>query len=76
MAEPESQPNRSSSPSDPGASAPGSASEGASETASRDDEYLVAARKYRPARFEEVVAQEHVTDTLKNALKLDRLAHA
>jgi DNA polymerase-3 subunit gamma/tau len=41
-----------------------------------DQRYLVTARKYRPARFREVVAQEHVTDTLKNALKLDRLAHA
>ncbi|NBC85744.1 MAG: DNA polymerase III subunit gamma/tau [Bacteroidetes bacterium] len=38
--------------------------------------YLVTARKYRPKLFREVVAQEHVTDTLKNALRLDRLAHA
>ncbi|PEN13238.1 hypothetical protein CRI94_11395 [Longibacter salinarum] len=38
--------------------------------------YLVTARKYRPKLFKEVVAQEHVTDTLKNALRLDRLAHA
>jgi DNA polymerase-3 subunit gamma/tau len=41
-----------------------------------DQRYLVAARKYRPALFKDVVAQEHVTDTLKNALRLDRLAHA
>jgi DNA polymerase-3 subunit gamma/tau len=41
-----------------------------------DQRYLVAARKYRPALFKEIVAQEHVTDTLKNALRLDRLAHA
>ena len=39
-------------------------------------DYLVTARKYRPSLFKEVVAQEHVTDTLKNAIKLDRLAHA
>ena len=39
-------------------------------------DYLVTARKYRPSLFREVVAQEHVTDTLKNAIKLDRLAHA
>ncbi len=38
--------------------------------------YLVAARKYRPATFEELVAQEHVTETLQNALRLGRLAHA
>ena len=38
--------------------------------------YLVTARKYRPQTFGEVVAQEHVTETLKNALRLDRLAHA
>lgn len=35
--------------------------------------YLVFARKYRPQRFEDVVAQEHVTRTLKNALKNDRI---
>ncbi len=38
--------------------------------------YLVTARKYRPQRFDELVAQEHVTETLRNALRLDRLAHA
>ncbi len=38
--------------------------------------YLVTARKYRPQTFSEVVAQEHITDTLKNAIRLDRLAHA
>ena len=35
--------------------------------------YLVFARKYRPQRFEDVVAQEHVTRTLRNALKNDRI---
>jgi DNA polymerase-3 subunit gamma/tau len=39
-------------------------------------EYLVTARKYRPARFEDVEAQEHVTTTLRNALGTNRLAHA
>jgi DNA polymerase-3 subunit gamma/tau len=38
--------------------------------------YLVTARKYRPQLFHEVVAQEHVTETLQNALRLHRLAHA
>ncbi len=41
-----------------------------------DQRYLVTARKYRPQRFEEIVAQGHVSDTLKNAITLDRLAHA
>jgi len=38
--------------------------------------YLVFARKYRPANFDEVVAQEHVTRTLRNALKNNRVASA
>jgi len=33
-------------------------------------------RKYRPQRFDEVVGQEHVSKTLKNALQNDKLAHA
>ena len=38
--------------------------------------FVVSARKYRPGRFEDVVGQEHVTLTLKNALRNDHLAHA
>jgi len=38
--------------------------------------YVVSARKYRPQLFEEVVGQEHVTSTIKNALLNDKLAHA
>ncbi len=38
--------------------------------------FVVSARKYRPALFEEVVGQEHVSQTLKNALRSDHLAHA
>ena len=38
--------------------------------------FVVSARKYRPQRFEDVVGQEHVTATLKNALVSDKLAHA
>ncbi|HUV31027.1 MAG TPA: DNA polymerase III subunit gamma/tau [Acidobacteriota bacterium] len=38
--------------------------------------YLVFARKYRPQTFESVVAQEHVTRTLRNALKNDRIGSA
>ncbi len=42
----------------------------------QETRYLVAARKYRPQLFRELVAQEHVTETLKNALRLNRLGHA
>jgi DNA polymerase-3 subunit gamma/tau len=38
--------------------------------------YLVMARKYRPQRFEEVVGQSHVTVTLVNAIKANRISHA
>jgi DNA polymerase III subunit gamma/tau len=38
--------------------------------------YLVLARKWRPQRFDEVVGQRHVSLTLGNALKSDRLSHA
>ncbi len=41
-----------------------------------DQRYLVAARKYRPQRFDQVVAQEHVCETLKNAIERERLGHA
>lgn len=39
-------------------------------------EYQVTARKWRPQRFEDVVGQEHITATLKNAIKSNRIAHA
>ncbi|MBL0713757.1 MAG: DNA polymerase III subunit gamma/tau [Desulfosarcina sp.] len=38
--------------------------------------YLVLARKYRPQSFEEVVGQVHVTQTLANAIRHQRVAHA
>jgi len=38
--------------------------------------FVVSARKYRPTRFEDVVGQQHVSQTLKNALQNDHLAHA
>ncbi|MEM1214651.1 MAG: DNA polymerase III subunit gamma/tau [Bacteroidota bacterium] len=38
--------------------------------------FVVSARKYRPQRFDEVVGQQHVSQTLKNALQNDHLAHA
>jgi DNA polymerase III subunit gamma/tau len=38
--------------------------------------YQVLARKWRPQNFDEVVGQEHITRTLKNALEQGRVAHA
>src|SRR5580698_10343688 len=40
------------------------------------DNYIVSARKYRPQTFDTVVGQEHITTTLKNAIKNQQLAHA
>jgi DNA polymerase-3 subunit gamma/tau len=37
--------------------------------------YQVLARKYRPQKFSEVIGQEHVTRTLKNAIEQGRTAH-
>lgn len=37
--------------------------------------YQVLARKYRPQKFSEVIGQEHVTHTLKNAISQGRIAH-
>ena len=38
--------------------------------------YQVIARKYRPQRFADVIGQEHVTQTLANAIGQKRIAHA
>ncbi len=38
--------------------------------------YLVLARKWRPASFDEVIGQQGVIQTLKNAITMDRVAHA
>lgn len=38
--------------------------------------YKVIARKYRPQTFAEIVGQQHVTQTLANAIKSNRVAHA
>ena len=39
-------------------------------------EFIVSARKYRPATFESVVGQQSITSTLKNAIERGQLAHA
>lgn len=38
--------------------------------------YLAIARKWRPSRFEDLVGQSHVVQTLKNAIQYDRVSHA
>src|SRR5688500_5736738 len=38
--------------------------------------YVVLARKWRPQTFEDLVGQEHVSQTLANSIALDRVAHA
>ncbi len=38
--------------------------------------FVVSARKYRPQNFDQVLGQEHITDTLKSAIMADKLAHA
>ncbi|MDD5773273.1 MAG: DNA polymerase III subunit gamma/tau [bacterium] len=38
--------------------------------------YIVLARRYRPQNFDELIGQSHVALTLKNALALNRIAHA
>lgn len=39
-------------------------------------QYQVLARKWRPQQFDDVVGQEHITQTLVNAIKTKRIAHA
>ena len=40
------------------------------------ENFIVSARKYRPATFASVVGQRHITSTLKNAIERGQLAHA
>lgn len=42
----------------------------------KSDFYVVIARKYRPQTFEDVIGQDHVATTLKNAIELKRIGHA
>ena len=38
--------------------------------------YVALYRKFRPQRFEDVVGQEHITQTIRNQIKSGRVAHA
>src|SRR6188474_673464 len=40
------------------------------------ENFIVSARKYRPSRFEDVIGQPQVTNTLKNALRTNQVAQA
>ena len=40
------------------------------------EKFIVSARKYRPQSFDTVIGQQHITTTLKNAIRNDHLAHA
>lgn len=40
------------------------------------NQYIVSARKYRPSTFESVVGQQSLTQTLRNAIRTNHLAHA
>ena len=40
------------------------------------ENFIVSARKYRPLSFDSVVGQEHITTTLKNAIRTNQLAQA
>jgi len=39
-------------------------------------DYQVIARRWRPRRFEDIVGQDHIVRTLRNAIERDRIAHA
>jgi DNA polymerase-3 subunit gamma/tau len=40
------------------------------------EQFIVSARKYRPVTFESVVGQQHITTTLKNAIRTGQIAQA
>lgn len=42
----------------------------------KQENFIVSARKYRPASWGEVIGQESITDTLRNAIEQEHLAHA
>ena len=39
-------------------------------------DFVVTARKWRPKKFSELIGQEHITTTLQNSIKSNRIAHA
>ena len=61
---------------EPVADTPAVAAPPPSEAAEPTGDYVVLARKYRPQNFDELIGQEALVQTLTNAFKLDRVAHA
>ncbi len=51
-------------------------SPGTPDPSSKDGNYVVVARRYRPRGFDELVGQEHVGRALKNAIETSRVGHA
>jgi len=39
-------------------------------------EFQVSARKWRPQKFSELIGQEHIVRTLRNAIELGKISHA
>ena len=39
-------------------------------------DFVVTARKWRPKKFSELIGQEHITTTLQNSIRSNRIAHA
>lgn len=50
--------------------------ETATGSATRDDRYVVVARRYRPRSFDQLVGQQHVGQALCNAIETGRVGHA
>ena len=40
------------------------------------DQYIISARRYRPTSFDKVVGQDHIINTLENAIKNNRISHS
>lgn len=59
-----------------GRSGPGCQNLTSSATSHVSEQYIVSARKYRPATFDTVVGQKNLTTTLRNSIRSGRLAHA
>ena len=53
-----------------------SSSSQSTNTPISEKSYKVLARKYRPQNFDDLMGQDVMVQTLKNAFKIDRIAHA
>jgi DNA polymerase-3 subunit gamma/tau len=60
----------------PGPAGVGTPAEPGPEPAGAGPGYTVIARRYRPQRFEDVVGQDHVVQSLRNAIRMNRVTHA